>query len=371
MKMSRIPAAAAASAVAVAIIVITVVVVVAATPAPTAVGGGAVQPDQRVLRLGYFPVVGHAIPIVGVEQGIFSRYLPDVRIESRVFDSGPQVVEAMFAGSIDVAYVGPGPAINAFLNSGESDTIRVLSGAASGGTSFVMHPDSASPEFDFAHKRIAAPQIGNTQDVSLRHYMEQRGLQASDRGGNVVVYNIPNPDIVTLFVKGEIDGAWVSEPWATILVEEYGGVRLFYEEEMWPGGKFATVLLIAGESYVQENRDIVDGWLGAHEEAAKVINSDRDAAGVMFNDFLLDHFGQQLDPGVVREAVHNTEVTVDPLSGTVYEFAERADRLGYMGRGSYDLSDLFFSFDGVDHDEGPGLDGGSNGGDGDGDRGTG
>lgn len=368
MKMSRIPAAAAASAVAVAIIVITVVVVVAATPAPTAGVGGAVQPDQRVLRLGYFPVVGHAIPIVGVEQGIFSRHLPDVRIESKVFDSGPQVVEAMFAGSIDVAYVGPGPAINAFLNSGESDTIRVLSGAASGGTSFVMHPDSASPEFDFAHKRIAAPQIGNTQDVSLRHYMEQRGLQASDRGGSVVVYNIPNPDIVTLFVKGEIDGAWVSEPWATILAEEHGGARLFYEEEMWPGGKFATVLLIAGESYVQENRDIVDGWLGAHEEAAKVINADRDAAGVMFNDFLLDHFGQQLDPGVVREAMHNTEVTVDPLSGTVYEFAERADRLGYMGRGSYDLSGLFFSIDSADYDEGLGDGGTSDSGDGD--RGT-
>ena len=369
MKMSRIPAAAAASAAAVAIIAIAVVVVVAAAPAPAAVGGGAAQPDQRVLRLGYFPVVGHAIPIVGVEQDIFSKYLPDVRIESRVFDSGPQVVEAMFAGSIDVAYVGPGPAINAFLNSDETDVIRILSGAASGGTSFVMHPDSASPEFDFAHKRIAAPQIGNTQDVSLRHYMEQRGLQASDRGGSVVVYNIPNPDIVTLFVKGEIDGAWVSEPWATILAEEHGGVRLFYEEEMWPGGKFATVLLIAGESYVQENRDVVDGWLGAHEEAAKVINADRDAAGVMFNDFLLDHFGQQLDPGVVREAIYNTEVTVDPLGDTVYEFAERADRLGYMGRGSYDLSGLFFSFDRVDY-EGPGHGGdGDNGGDGD--RGTG
>ncbi|MCE2497481.1 MAG: ABC transporter substrate-binding protein [Nitrosopumilaceae archaeon] len=369
MKMSRIPAVAAASAVAVAVIAIAVVVVVAAAPAPAAVGGGAAQPDQRVLRLGYFPVVGHAIPIVGVEQGIFTRYLPDVRIESRVFDSGPQVVEAMFAGSIDVAYVGPGPAINAFLNSDESDIIRILSGAASGGTSFVMHPDSASPEFDFAHKRIAAPQIGNTQDVSLRHYMEQRGLQASGRGGSVVVYNIPNPDIVTLFVKGEIDGAWVSEPWATILAEEHGGVRLFYEEEMWPGGKFATVLLIAGESYVQENRDVVDGWLWAHEEAAKVINADRDAAGVMFNDFLLDHFGQQLDPGVVREAIYNTEVTVDPLSDTVYEFAERADRLGYMGRGSYDLSGLFFSFDRVDY-EGPGhgddIDGGDSS-----DRGTG
>ena len=304
------------------------------------IGGGSDAQHAKSIRLGYFPVVGHAIPIVGLEQGIFQERLPGVRIDARVFDSGPQVVESMFAGSIDVAYLGPGPAINAFLNS-EDGRIRILSGAASGGTSFVMHPDVASPEFDFAHKRVAAPQIGNTQDVSLRHYMAERGLMAADRGGSVVLYNIPNPDIVTLFVKGEIDGDWVSEPWATVLVEGHGGVRLFYEESMWPGGEFATVLLVADMGYVEANPGVIRAWLDAHEESARVINSDKDEAGVAFNEFLLKHFGQQLGPEVVRTAVHNTKVTTNQLDGTVYEFAERADRLGYMGRGGYDLSGLF------------------------------
>ena len=299
--------------------------------------------QDKTIRLGYFPVVGHAIPIVGMERGIFGEYMPsDVRIKTMIFDSGPQVVESMFAGSLDLAYVGPGPAINAFLNS-EDGSIRVLSGAASGGTSFVMHPSADSlHSFDFAHKKIAAPQIGNTQDVSLRHYIVEQGLQTTDKGGTVTVYNIPNPDIVTLFVKGEIDGAWVSEPWATMLVEEYDGVRLFQEEELWPNGEFATVLLIADTNYVSENPALISKWLDAHQNIAQIINLDKDAAGLEFNNFLSKHFGQQLDSDVVRISVHNTKVTTSPLKDTVYEFAQRADALGYMGRGAYDLSELFF-----------------------------
>lgn len=300
--------------------------------------------DIKTIRVGYFPVVGHAIPIVGIEQGIFQEHVPsNVRIKTMVFDSGPQVVESMFAGSIDIAYVGPGPAINAFLNS-ENGRVRVLSGAASGGTSFVIHPDVASlSDFDFAYKKIAAPQIGNTQDVSLRHYIvDQKGLETVDRGGTVTIYNIPNPDIVTLFVKGEIDGAWISEPWATILVEEHNGVRLFQEEELWPNGEFATVLLIADTNYINANHNVVSKWLDAHHKVEKIINSDKDAAGVEFNNFLLKHFGQQLDPDIVRISVQNTKVTISPLKDTVYEFAQRADALGYMGRGTFDLSDLFF-----------------------------
>ena len=299
------------------------------------------------IRVGYFPAVGHAIPIIGMERGIFDEHMPGVRVEPKIFDSGPQAVESMFAGSIDIAYVGPGPALNAFLNS-ENGRIRILSGAASGGTSFVAHPGSASGDrFDFAHKRVAAPQIGNTQDVSLRHHIAGQGLETADKGGSVVVYNIPNPDIVTLFVKGEIDGAWVPEPWATILVEEHGGLRLFYEESMWPDGKFATVLLIADMAYARDHPDVISAWLDAHDNAAKVINSDKDAAGVEFNEFLQSHFGQRLDGSVVNAAVHNTLVTTDPLVDTVYEFAERADRLGYMGRGevgSRDLSGLFSEY---------------------------
>ncbi|WP_232212375.1 ABC transporter substrate-binding protein [Candidatus Nitrosopumilus sediminis] len=209
--------------------------------------------DENKLRIAYFPNIGHAIAIVGMEKGFFETSLGNTtQIETRVFDSGPQAIESLFANSIDLAYVGPGPAINGFLNS-ENHNVKILAGAASGGASFIVHPlseiNSAS---DFAGKKIAAPQIGNTQDVSLRYYLSENGLKSAEKGGSVVIYNIPNPDIYTLFVKGDIDGAWVAEPWATILETELNGKRLFHEEELWPNQEFASVLLIANTNFVEK-----------------------------------------------------------------------------------------------------------------------
>ena len=133
------------------------------------------------IRVAYFPNVGHSVPIVGIEKGIFQNYLKETVIETKLFDSGPQVIESLFANSIDMAYVGPGPAINGFLNS-ENGNLKIISGAASGGASFIIHPDSADENFSFHNKKIAAPQIGNTQDVSLRHYLADKGLKTAERG---------------------------------------------------------------------------------------------------------------------------------------------------------------------------------------------
>ena len=208
---------------------------------------------ENKLRIAYFPNIGHAVPIVGVEQGFFEQDIGNqTKIESRIFDSGPQVIESLFANSIDVAYVGPGPAINGFLNS-NNNNVRILAGAASGGSSFVVHPDSEIKSIpDFDGKKIAAPQIGNTQDISLRHHLSEHQLKTADKGGSVVVYNISNPDIYTLFVKGDIDGAWVAEPWATIFELELDGNRLFNEEDLWPEKKFASVLLIVNSEYAEK-----------------------------------------------------------------------------------------------------------------------
>ena len=309
--------------------------------AATALGGDPAGQGERI-RVAYFPNVGHAIPIVGMERGIFADHLNDTVIETRVFDSGPQAIESIFADSIDLAYVGPGPAINGYLNS-ENGNLRILAGAASGGASLVVHPDSAGGAFDFGGKRIAAPQIGNTQDVSLRHHLSELGLAPTERGGTVTIHNIPNPDIHTLFVKGDLDAAWVAEPWATILEQELGGTRLFYEEDLWPGGRFASVLLVANTDYVEQNPETVRRWLQAHNLTAQQINADKGAAGTTLNGFLAGLLGRGLDERVARTSLSNIEITPDPLEGSVHTFAKRADDLGYLGRGGYDLSGIFYN----------------------------
>lgn len=302
--------------------------------------------DENKLRIAYFPNIGHAIAIVGMEKGFFETSLGNTtQIETRVFDSGPQAIESLFANSIDLAYVGPGPAINGFLNS-ENHNVKILAGAASGGASFIVHPlseiNSAS---DFAGKKIAAPQIGNTQDVSLRYYLSENGLKPAEKGGSVVIYNIPNPDIYTLFVKGDIDGAWVAEPWATILETELNGKRLFHEEELWPNQEFASVLLIANTNFVEKNPTIITNFLDSHHETANWINQNPIETRIIFNNFLTSHLGQPLSDDVVDTALSNLQITDDPLLDSVYSFAEKADSLGYLGRNGYDLSGIFYYFD--------------------------
>ena len=301
---------------------------------------------EHKLRIAYFPNIGHAIPIVGMEKGFFDASMGNAtKIETRIFDSGPQAIESLFANSIDFAYVGPGPAINGFLNS-ENNNVRILAGAASGGASFIVHPESEiNSASDFAEKKIAAPQIGNTQDVSLRHYLSENGLKSAEKGGSVVVYNISNPDIYTLFVKGDIDGAWVAEPWATILETELNGKRLFHEEELWPNNEFASVLLIANANYVEANPRLVANLLDSHQKTAYWINEHPVETRDIFNGFMKSHLGQPLSDDVVDIALSNLFITDDPLPSSVHSFAEKANTLGYLGRNGYDLSDIFYHFD--------------------------
>ena len=295
------------------------------------------------IRVAYFPNIGHAIPIVGMEKGFFEKSIGNqTKIETRVFDSGPQAIESLFANSVDLAYVGPGPAITGFLNS-ENHKVKILAGAASGGASFVVHPEAEiNSALDFVGKKIAAPQIGNTQDVSLRHYLSENNLKPAEKGGSVIVYNISNPDIYTLFVKGDIDGAWVAEPWATILETELDGKRLFHEEEIWHDKEFASVLLIANADYVEKNPQLVSEFLLSHNQTAEWINQNPVETRTTFNEFMISHLGQSLSDEVVDIALSNIEITANPQSESVYSFAKKADSLGYLGRNGYDLSGIFY-----------------------------
>lgn len=297
---------------------------------------------ENKIRVAYFPNIGHAIPIIGMEKGIFENQIgKETKIESRLFDSGPQVIESLFAGSIDIAYVGPGPAINGFLKS-ENKNVKILSGAASGGASFVVHPKSEiNSVADFAGKRIAAPQIGNTQDVSLRNYLSENGLTPAEKGGSVIVLNIPNPDIYTLFTKGEIDAAWVPEPWASIFVQELNGKRLFYEEDRWPEKRFASVLLIGRDEYVKTNPLVIQNWLESHKQTIDWINKNPEETRNIFNQFMKNTLGQSLSDSVIDESLSNLEITSDPVKDSISIFAQRANSLGYLGRDGYDLEGIY------------------------------
>ena len=304
---------------------------------------------EKKIRVAYFPNIGHAIPIIGMEKGIFENQIGlETNIEPRLFDSGPQVIESLFAGSVDIAYVGPGPAINGFLKS-EHKNVKILSGAASGGASFVVHPNSEiNSVADFAGKRIASPQIGNTQDVSLRNYLNENGLKPAEKGGSVVVLNIPNPDIYTLFTKGEIDAAWVPEPWASLLVQELNGKRLFFEEDLWPEKKFASVILIGRDEYVKEHPQVIQNWLESHTKTINWINENPKDTRIIFNQFMKNTMGQSLSDSVIDESLSNLEITSDPLKESISTIAQRADSLGYLGRDGYDLEGIYFELNSND-----------------------
>ena len=302
------------------------------------------QINQDKIRVAFFPSIGHIIPIVGLEEKFFEKGIGEEKqIETKLFDSGPQVIESIFSGSIDIAYVGPGPIINGFLKSDGKD-IKILSGAASGGASFIIQPNSGLESLEnFDGKRIASPQISNSQDISLRHYLESHGLKSVEKGGTVFVLNISNPDIYTLFAKGDIDGAWVPEPWATILVQELDGIRLFNEEKLWPNEEFASVLLIVRTKYLENNPETVQKWVESHEKTVTWINSNPNKSKSLFSNFLIDYMGKSLPTKIIDESFSNISITSDPIKNSVIVFAERADSLGYLGRSGYNLDGIFYN----------------------------
>ena len=299
--------------------------------------------SENKIRVAFFPSIIHAVPIVGMENQTFADNLDDdLAIQVKIFDSGPQVIESIFSNSVDIAYVGPGPVINGFLKSDGKD-LKILAGAANGGASFVIQKNSGLEMIEnYSGKRVAAPQISNTQDVSLRHYLAENGLKSAEKGGDIFVLNISNPDIYTLFAKGDIDGAWVPEPWATMLVEELNGTRLYDESEFWPENQFSSVLLIGRSDYIEKNPEIIKKWINANEKTVQWINDNPDESKKLYNEFMKSYMGKTLPENIVEKSFSNIIITSEPLENSVYTFAERADSLGYLGRDGYTLDGIFY-----------------------------
>jgi NitT/TauT family transport system substrate-binding protein len=300
------------------------------------------QRTANTIRVGAFPNITHSQAMVGKANGFFERALgPGVKIEWKTFNAGPAAMEALFAGAIDMTYIGPNPAIQGYVRS-NGEALRIIAGATSGGASLVVRRDSAieKPE-DFHGRKVASPQQGNTQDVALRAWLLAHGMKSIDKGGDVQVIPMANPDQVTLFLKKELDAAWAPEPWATRLIREGNG-RLFLDErDLWPQGQFITCHLIVSTKFLRDNPELVKKWLRAHVELTEWINGHLPEAKKILNLEVRAETGKALPPAELDEAFARLQVTYDPLRSSLITAAKSSFDAGFLGRQMPDLSRLY------------------------------
>ena len=298
--------------------------------------------DKKVLRIGYFPNINHAQAVIGIGNGDFKKVLGDnVEIKPFIFNAGPSAIEALFAKQVDVTYVGPNPAINGYVIS-EGKDVRAIAGATSGGAVFVIRADTGiTSTADFANKKFASPQLGNTQDVALRNYLLEHGYKTVENKGNVHVLPAKNPDIITLFLKKDIDGAWVPEPWAERLIKEANGKLFLDERDLWPDGKFVTGLIVVRTDYLQNNPDVIEKVIKAHVEETQWINNNKEEAIKNFNTELKKITGQTIPEDQLKESLTRLEFTYDPIQQSLYKSATDAFNVGFLGKSQPDLSNIF------------------------------
>lgn len=300
------------------------------------------QRKPTVIRVGYFPNLTHAQALVGRANGQFEKALgAGVQIEWKAFNAGPAAIEALFANAIDLAYAGPNPTVTGYVRS-QGEAVRVIAGAASGGASLVVRQGSGIQNAaDFHGKRVATPQLGNTQDVALRAWMRANGLKAREKGGDVQVIPASNPDQLTLFLKGQLDAAWAPEPWAARLIHEGSGRIFLDERDLWPNHEFVITNLIVSPKFLKEHPDVVKVFLRTHVELTEWINKNPAQAKQIMNQQLQKETGKPLAPQVLEDAFSRMQVTYDPIRSSLLKSTQQAFDEGFLGRTQPDLSGLY------------------------------
>jgi NitT/TauT family transport system substrate-binding protein len=318
------------------------------TDSSTAAGptDGSSGGEDVTVRLAYFPNITHAPALVGLQNGTFEEALGEnVTLEPISFNSGTEEIEALFAGEVDIGFIGPNPAINGYVQS-DGEALRIISGATSGGALLVVDPEAEIAEpGDFSGKKIASPSLGNTQDVALRVYLTDNDLAAQEQGGDVQVIPQDNPDTLTAFQTGQIDGAWVPEPWATRLVQEGGGEVFLDEKELWPNGEFVTTHMIVATEFLEEHPDVVADFLRGHVETVQLIQTNPEEAKTAANAQIEADTTAPLPAEVIDAAWENLTFTFDPIASSLRQSASDAFDLGFLEEepdlvGIYELGQL-------------------------------
>jgi NitT/TauT family transport system substrate-binding protein len=311
---------------------------------PAAGKGPQQSSETTTVRLGVFANVTHAPGLVAIESGLLKEELgPDVNLEVNYFNAGPAVITALLSGAIDVSYIGPNPAITGFAES-NGEAVRIISGSTSAGAALVVKPEITKVS-QLKGKKIATPQLGNTQDVAARAYLKTKGLTTDVSGGGDVSI-IPTPNATTLesFKQGLIDGAWVPEPWYSRLVNEAGAKVLVDEATLWPEGQFVTTHLIGATDFVKDNPKTVQNLLRGNLRAIDFANDNRTVAENLVATGIFNATGQRVDKATITNSWEHLTFTADPLAATLAKSAKDAEEVGLLEpvdlKGIYDLKPL-------------------------------
>ncbi|MFE5791882.1 aliphatic sulfonate ABC transporter substrate-binding protein [Streptomyces sp. NPDC056503] len=293
------------------------------------------------VRLGYFPNLTHATALVGDQEGIFQKELGGTQLKVSTFNAGPSEIEALNAGSIDIGFIGPSPSINGYTKS-KGTNLRIVGGSASGGVKLVVNPAKIKTLDDVKGKRIATPQLGNTQDVAFLNWISEKGwkVDAQSGKGDVSVLRTDNKVTPDAYKSGSIDGAWVPEPTASKLVSE-GATVLLDESKLWPDDKFVITNVIVSQKFLKEHPDVVEAVLRGSVKTNAWINANPEKAKDSANSKLKELSGKPLGAKVIDGAWPSIQFTNDPLAATLQAQADHAVKAGLLKEpdlnGIYDL----------------------------------
>ncbi len=287
------------------------------------------------IKIGYFANLTHAQAVLGVASGDFERAIAPAKLEAKGFNAGPSLVEALFAGEIDIGYVGPGPALSAHERSGGKG-IRVIAGAAANGVVVVARKGSGIRVLaDLAGKRLGTPQLGNTQDISARHYVSAV-LKESDLGNVIPIDNAEQP---AMFARGALDAAWVPEPWGQRLIAETDATLVAEEKDLWPSREFLLTLVVTTPEFLAKRPDVVQSILRAHRTWTQRLSDDPDTYLNPLSEALFILTGKRLGAGILPAALKRVRFVAAPSTESLRTFASWRSDLGF-DRGATDLDSL-------------------------------
>jgi len=288
---------------------------------PARDGSGPKAPE--VIRVGHFPNITHAQALVARRKRWFEEKL-GVKVEWYSYNAGPSAMEAIFARGLDITYVGPSPALNAYLKSG-GEEIRIIAGAALGGSALVVQGDGriGSPQ-DFRGKKVATPQLGNTQDVACRAWLKKNGFNVTQTGGDVTVIPTLNPDQLNLFQAKSLDAVWTVEPWVSRLEMEGGG-KIFLEEK-----NAVTTLLVSRAAFLAEQPDLVKRFAQAHAELTEWIAKNEAEAKKLVGEELHALTTRPVPPELMDRSWKRLDFSTAVDLKSLEEMVRAAQEVGFL-----------------------------------------